>query len=903
MAARRAGLAAGHIFYRDGVAPVLDKNTLSDIRLRAQQLFNEGAMGLQIGSMLSDAMDGFVLDILEDTLKQLPERDRERITRHAAMVAIGGSGRGQVSPFSDVDLLFVIERPVKDVFAELVKKLVPRYWDAGIKLGQRVHTVRDAVQRATSDPHLASSLVHARGLWGQPELVNALRKRFYRRAVLLRRNAFLEDCIAGREEERREHEATVQQLEPDVKRSLGGLRDVHLLEWVAFARYQATNLDELLAKNALSREDVDRLRRADEFLTRIRIELHLATGRGNDVLTRDEQLRIAESRGFEQDGVHRPVELLMREYFEHSSAVAEISRRFVGRHRPRSLRSRVRQVLLSHRIGKGLVLGPDELDIVPSRIDEVCPALDDAVRIYQTAIDLDVAIAPRLSEAIKNAARAFEPPPSEETSRRFLKILATHGRLGATLRNMRDTSVLDRVIPEWTHVRNLLQFNQYHHFTVDEHTLRCLEICEKFSPDTPWGAAYEGIQAKELLHLALILHDAGKGYPEDHSPVGARLAVDVCQRLKMTAGQTDVVTFLVLRHLEMADLAFRHDITNARVLMEFSRKVGTADKLTMLFVLTVADVSGVGGDVWNQWKAELLTDLYNSLMLILSGGHPRFQEQERLEQVRKHVRGSIVPLESDDDADVGKWIDRQLDAFSSPYLMGTAPVRIAADLSVIQSLEPNSVHVEGQYDERLGQVDYRIIIGPELSRGCFHRIAGVLTARHLEVLGAEIATSYDDVVVDVFHVVDQDFSGEVPDFRIREISDSIVDVLHRRVTVPALFRRHSKFVAEAPFEPSLDEPTRVEISSETSDRNTVVSVFTRDQPGVLYTITRALFQLGLSIEQARIATHLDQIADIFYVTDQEGRKIESEIGQTEVRDHLLEVLSEFERSTHRDFVQ
>jgi len=886
------------------VATALDTNTLSDIRHRAQKLFDDGARGLQIASMLSDAMDEFVVDILTNSLKELPDRDRELITQHSAMVAIGGSGRGQVSPFSDVDLLFVVERPVAELFGGLIKRLVPEYWDAGIKLGQRVHTVEDAVKQGIGDPHLASSLVHARGLWGEPELVKLLRRRFYRRAVVRRRNAFLENCISAREEERREHGATVQQLEPDVKRSLGGLRDVHLLEWVAYAHYQTTNLGELHAKNALSREDTDRLKRAVEFLTRIRIELHLVTSRGNDVLTRDEQLRVAESRGIEHDGVHRPVEILMRTYFEHSSAVAEISRRFVGRHRPRPLTRTIRHALLSHRIGHGLVLGTDELDIVPSRIDEVCSTLDDAIRIYQTAIDLDVAVAPQLSEIIRNAARLLQPPPSEDVSRRFLKVLKTRGRLGATVRNMHDTGILDSIIPEWRHVRNLLQFNQYHHFTVDEHTLQCLEICANFSEDTPWGAACERIQSKELLHLALLLHDAGKGYPEAHSLVGARLAGDVCRRLCMSESRTDIVQFLVLRHLEMADLAFRHDISDERVLMEFSRKVGTADKLRMLYVLTVADVSGVGRDVWNNWKAELLTDLYGRLMMILSGDHPRFHEKKRLQQVREHVRNSIVPLApTGDEDDPGEWIDRQLDAFSSPYVMGTEPIRIATDLSIIQSLRPDDVHVEGEYDERLERVDYRIIIGPELSRACFHRIAGVLTARHLEILGAEITTSYDDVVVDVFHVLDQDYSGEVPEFRIREVCESIADVLHRRVTVPELFRRHSRFAADPPVERVMDQPIRVDISSETSDRSTVVSVFAIDRPGLLYTIARTLFQLGLSIEQARIATHLDQVADIIYVTDQEGRQIESELGQAEIRNHLLEVLTEFERTTHRDFVQ
>lgn len=878
----------------------MDKNALNEIRLRARKLFDDGAMGLQIASMLSEAMDKFVVRILEDALDELKEPERALLVEHAAMVAIGGSGRGQVSPYSDVDLLFVVDKAAFELFADLMKRLVPRYWDAGIKLGQRVHTVGDAVRQAIGDPHLASSLVHARALWGQTTLVESLRRRFYRRAVFLRRNAFLENCITGREEEREEHGATVQQLEPDVKRSLGGLRDVHLLEWVAYAHYQTPRLDELLARNAISPEDAERLRRALEFLTSIRIELHLLTGRGNDVLARDEQLRIAEARGIAHDEVHRPVETLMREYFSHSSAIAEISRRFVGRHRPRPLYKKVQHHLLAHQIGGGLVLGRDELDVTPSQPDDACRTLDDAVRIYRTAIELDVAIAPRLAEVIKNAAVSMSPPASEKAAQEFLKILASRGRLGATVRNMHETGVLDCVIPEWRHVRNLLQFNQYHHFTVDEHTLQCLEICEKFSADTPWGAACETLASPELLHLALILHDAGKGYVESHSQVGARLSRDVCKRLHMSESQTDAVEFLVLRHLEMADLAFRHDISDERILMNFCRKVGTLEWLKMLYILTVADVSGVGRGVWNKWKAELLTDLYDRVTLILSGGQPRLLDEQRLRTIRSLVRDAFV---SRNASETTEWIERQLDAFSSAYMTGTLPERIAADLEVIHTVDGNSVHVEGEYDARTGRVDYRMIIGPERSRACFHRVAGVLTARHHEILGAEITTTADGLVVDVFHVVDLDYSGEVPDIRIREVCQSLTDVMHRKTTVPDLFRRYARFTAESPPEATIAEPSRVEVSSETAASSTVVSVFAHDRPGLLYTIARTLFQLGLSIEQARIATHRDQVADIFYVTDENGRKIESELGRVELRRHLLDTLTEFERSMHREFVQ
>ena len=879
------------------------KQVLDGIRERARCLVEAGAMGLQVASMLSEYLDRFVVNIIEETLLEFPEADQTSLKQECAMVVVGGSGRGEVAPYSDVDVLFIFRPRITDLIDRFSKAVVPEFWDAGVHLGQRVYTVHEAVAKSRDDPHLASSLVNIRCLWGDESLSEQLAGRFYRRVVRSRRQ-FIESCIAGREEERTQHGATVQQLEPDVKKSLGGLRDVHLLQWVAFAHYESTDIETLRKKTLLSREDSVALRKAVEFLTRVRIDLHLHAGKPHDTLSRDEQLRIAESWKIESTEAQRPVEKFMQEYFQHSMAVAEISRRFVSRHRPSSLAARVQRAFVTHRINERFVLSPTELDVASDQVTDVCSNLDDILRIYHSAATYRVHISPRLTEAITRKASELEPGPSPLAAKLFMDLLGMTGRLGATLRSMHDTNVLELIIPEWKHVRCLLQFNQYHSFTVDEHTLKCLELCEKFGDeDSQLGSAYQGIRHRELLHLALILHDAGKGYPEDHSELGARLARDVCQRLNLSEYQTDIVSFLVHRHLVMADLAFRHDISDTRVLIEFSHDVGTREKLDMLFVLTASDVGGVGPGVWNHWKSELLCEFHERLAVILSGQHPRFHERERLRKVREHVYSSIVPLESQhDEEEFRRWIDQQLDEFTANYLTMTSPSRIAADLDIIRSLEPGEVHVEGQYNSESGLTAYRVITDAEHSSGCFHLIAGALTARHLEILGAEITTTLDDVVVDVFHVIDNHYAGAVPRSRIDEVSETVRAVLKAEVSVEKIFRRHKTLSRVPSRETVMQLPLRVTIDDDTSDRCTVISVFAHDQPGLLYTITRTLYQLGLSIELAKIATHFDQVADVFYVTDNDGRKIASESHQNAISSRLMDELTTFEESTHREFV-
>jgi [protein-PII] uridylyltransferase len=879
------------------------KQVLDGIRERARRLFNTGAMGLQVASMLSEKLDRFVVSIIEETLQEFPDVDRKSLHQECAMVVVGGSGRGEVAPFSDVDVLFVFRPRITDLIDRFSKAVVPEFWDAGIQLGQRVYTVREAVAKAKEDPHLASSLVHVRCLWGDESLAEQLSGRFFRRVVRGRRQ-FIESCIAGREEERMQHGATVQQLEPDVKKSLGGLRDVHLLQWVAFAHYETTEIETLRKKTLLSHEDARALRKAVEFLTRVRIDLHLHAGKPHDTLSRDEQLRITEGWGVKASGSQRPVENFMQEYFQHSMAVAEISRRFVSRHRPSSLSAKVHRAFVTHRINEKFVLSPTELGVSSDDVSDVCSSLDDIMRIYHSAATYRVEISPQLAEAITRKASELEPGPTPLATKLFMELLSKTGRLSKTLRSMHDTNVLELIIPEWKHVRCLLQFNQYHHFTVDEHTLKCLEICEKFGDeDSQLGAAYQGIRHRELLHLALILHDSAKGYPEDHSVLGAKLARDVCERLHLSEYQTDIVSFLVLRHLVMADLAFRHDISDTRVLMEFSHQVGTREKLDMLFVLTASDVGGVGPGVWNHWKSELLCEFHERLAVILSGQHPRFRERERLRKVREHVFNSIVPLEShEEQEEFRRWIDQQLDEFTPNYMTMTPATRIASDLDIIRGLEPGDVHVEGEFNPESGFTTYRIITDAEHSSGCFHLLAGALTARHLEILGADITTTLDDFVVDVFHVIDDDYSDDVPDSRIHEIGETVRAVLKAEIAVEELFRRHKTLSRVPARETVMELPVRVTIDDDTSDRCTVISVFAHDQPGLLYTITRTLYQLGLSIELAKIATHFDQVADVFYVTDNDGRKIASESHQKAISTRLMNELAAFEESTHREFV-
>lgn len=876
------------------------KTRVAEIRDRARRLFDGGANGIQVTAAISEATDEFLRTLHETALSGLSPSEQSAIRHHAAVVAVGGTGRGELAPFSDVDLLFLYDSTVRDVFGELAAEIVRDCWDAGIELGHSIRTIGETVAIARQEPEVATGLVESRLLCVNRHLFERFRRKVARQVIRGRMRQFIDDCLRCRDEERTKHGGSVHCLEPDVKRSLGGLRDLHLIRWIGFARFGTADVDSLRRHAALSKDDARQLLAAQEFLLRVRIDLHFAAGRANDVLNRDEQLRIAEKRGVAGTAGQRPVERFMQNYFRQTTAIADVAKRFAAMHRPNSVASRLTRLLATHRADGVFKVDSQYLDVVRRHRDGVFGSLEQILKLYATAMLFGVAPAPALADDIRRSVAGFttEERLSDSSIRYFLKIMGYEGQLGPTLRSMYDTGVLELIVPAMTHARCLLQFNQYHSFTVDEHSLRAVEAVEELARDEgPVGVACRSVHHRDILQLALLLHDLGKGFDEDHCIVGRRIAEQTADRLRLSDDRRNMLVFLVYRHLRMSHLGLRRDSSDPEVLLPFTHQVGSPERLRMLYVLTVADLSAVGPGVWTAWKAELLAGLYDRAMRILSGKPYRFLEEERLREIKEHVRAAIAPLESD-AGELAEWIDRQADAFSPHYLTSTPPDRIAADLDAIHQLRPGEVIVEGRNEPATGTVDFRVIAAADLAAGCFHKLAGVLTAKRLEILTAQICTTTEGKVVDSFRVIDNDFAGPMPDERLDDVAAAIRAALTQTTKVEQLFQRYLRFQARRGAATISNLRSRVVIDNDSSDYSTVIDVFAHDRPGLLYTLSRAIFELDLSVTLARISTHFDQVVDVFYVTDTEGRKILDEHRLEEIRARLELTIRDFEREGH-----
>ncbi|MCY2967049.1 MAG: [protein-PII] uridylyltransferase [Planctomycetota bacterium] len=854
------------------------KARLQSLRDTARRSYTGGAAPLQTAALICSSMDELVIELLDECLKGLNPAEIEEIKSRSAVLAVGGTGRGELAPYSDVDLLFLHEKSRSAAFVAFVPRIVRECWDMGIQLGHRVATPVDALAFARTDPIFATALVEMRLLWGSGRLFESFRSRFERRVSRGRYNTFYQECCAARFEERAKFGETDRQLEPDVKRSPGGLRDIQLVRWIGYARFGTPDIDLLRRGGYISIEDADALAKSQDFLMRIRTELHFAAGKAQEILSRDEQLRLAEILGFKGTEAQRPVEQFMQQYFRHTTAVVEVVDRFVEQQRPRRWVDKVVRFVTSHRTSTFFLANAAEVFPATNCLDEVVGNPELLFQMFDLAASYGARVPPEFFAAIREACGKFTQPPSRKVSAQFLSILKAEKNLGRILRDMYSNGMLEYMLPELTGIRCLLQFNQYHAYTVDEHTFRAIEAAEGLrAADSTLGEAAREVKQKALLHLALLLHDSGKGHVEDHSILGGRLARQAAERLGLDPTQSDTLAFLVRHHLSMTMVAFRRDLHDVSQQIEFSRLVGNAEVLRLLYVHTAADMLAVGPTTFTTWKEDLLGQLFQGSLECLSGTPPGAEldviRDSICDGLREPDNKAIGKSTQRETAEASKALKSLIDSLPPHYIAGT-PVELAVqDLRIVQSLDTRPLTVTGTYDAATRSVEYRIITRDRPGSGLFSKICGTLTAKGMSILTANICTTSQQVAIDRFRVIDRDFAGDVPHYRLREVEASLREILEEKLSVEELFQRNRRMGSFIVGENGLREPPAVSIDNHASVSATVVDVFAHNARGLLYTIASGLYECGLSVTLAKITTHVDQVLDVFYVTTMDGRKL------------------------------
>ncbi len=843
-----------------------------------------GCSGAELSASITDLRDKVLLGLTEAALADLPNPEAEVLRGGIALVAHGGYGRRDMAPYSDVDLMILHAKGSRTRVGPLAERLMCDVFDSGLMLGQSVRTVEEACRLACQDPMICTSLVESRLLVGDRGLFEQYLRTFLRH---IRRHTagLLETIRQARLEERIKFGETVFLLEPNIKRSRGGLRDIHLLRWAGAVRYGTPRPDELLRLGVLSDKDFAALARAGEFLLRLRNEMHFHSGKPGDVLDRAEQLRVAKLLGYEPTAGMLPVEQFMRDYFRHTDEVSHITARFLESAGPDRRKRIFTTRLFGHWAEGKYRVGPSEIMASGRALRQFRGNLSAIMELFDLANLHDKRIATETWEALRREAGSLPEGVPEAARLHFLSLLSHPARLSELVRGLHELRLLERFIPGFAHARGLLQFNQYHKYTVDEHCLRAVEHTTALLDDQgPLGNVYRGIRQKRPLHLALLIHDLGKGYPEDHCEVGRRIAEETARGLGLDGHETESLDFLVHRHLVMNHLAFRRDTSDEQLIVRFAVEVGSPELMQMLYILTAADLAAVGPGTWNGWKAEVITDLYHRTMQHLAGESPATSAREHAELRRQAILSALGDQSGD------PWFVRHIKELPPALLNRSSGAQVADDLRLLRSLRPGEVNAQAFHQPETSTTLFTVGTSEAVVPGIFHRLTGALASHGLQILSAEINTLADGLVLDRFWVHDPDYSGEPPAERRDAICRSLVHSLTAADPKPPTFRR----TWQRDSRPFVGKPleTRVHVDNATSDQFTILDIFTADRGGLLYMIAQTLYELGLSVERAKIGTFLDQVVDVFYVTDQRGAKIEEQARLEAIRRRLLDVIGE-----------
>ncbi len=836
-----------------------------------RQLHDSGSSGNQVTRRHTEVVDSVILKIWDAALAESPAADQVR--QYAALVAHSGYGRCDLAPRSDVDLLLLHHPRIERHIGDVAKRILSDGSDAGLNLGFSVRTPRQALQLARREPIILTAQIEARLLAGNPPLFDRFKTRFGTHTQR-RWRQYLKSVVDARRTERAQFGETVFLLEPNIKKSRGGLRDIHLLRWAAYIRYGMASPDQLLSLGLLSPADHRVIVDAREFLLRLRNEMHLHGNRPYDVLFRAEQQRVSDKWDYPSSDSVLSVERFMSEYFRHTSSVRETVGQFLSAARYRDFLNPMISPLVSRK-RSGFLSGPFRVGVSRQDRQQLKGNLTQVLRLMdfanQSGKRIDHATWTAIREDMMSETKV---QVTDDAAEHFVSLLNVPTELGRLLRRLHEVGALDQLIVGMAHARSLLQFNRYHKYTVDEHSLRAVERATEFQTlEGPLGKAYRSIKDLSTLHLALLVHDLGKGLPGDHSEVGAQLAAQTAEALRLPKRRTAILVFLVRQHLLMSHLAFRRDTSDETTMIQFATEVGSPEHLKMLFVLTAADLAAVGPDVLNPWKVEILSEVYQRAKSHIQGAdNDPDSVASRSDDLRQFVQLHVPPEHQE-------WFEQHMDVVSPTYLAENTAETIVADLDRLRTAPDGQPRAWGRYLPERQVSEYAVGLQDPQQLGIFHRATGALTSQGLQILSASIHTLADGYILDRFCVEDPDFEAEPPEDRIAEVCKALVTAVGPRGgsdhQMP-VFRPRWQASANHPTSATERLPTRIVIDNNTLPDRTIIDIFTHDRPGLLYAMTRTLFRLNFSVQYAKIGTYLDQVVDVFYVTELNGDKTSDE---------------------------
>ena len=873
---------------RQGIVELLRK-ALADGRAEiARRLSEKPTAGHDCAAAQAFLVDQLVRLIHDHVVDHVYRASNRSSGERLTIMAVGGYGRGEMAPHSDVDIAFLT--PIKQTpwCEQVIEAMLYFMWDLSLKIGHSSRSLSDMVRMCRSDLTIRTAMLEGRYIWGDQPLFDEARAKFWSEVVAGTEREFVTEKLAERNERHKRLGDSRYVVEPNVKEGKGGLRDLHTLYWIGKYIHKVHDASELVSVGLLTQNEYRAFRRAETFFWAVRCHLHTITRRAEDRLTFDLQREVAARMNFSDRTGKSAVERFMQYFFLQAKVVGNLTGVFLAqldeqfaRKQPRGLlagfRARSRMVK-GYRVfgGKIQAVSDDWFEADPVRLLEIF-AVADSERLE---------VHPDTMRLIARDARLIgaEARKDPRANALFLDLLTSRNDPETVLRWVNEAGVFGRFVPDFGRVNAQMQFDMYHHYTVDEHTIRAIGLLARIekgelNADHPLASTIvHKVQSRRALYVAVLLHDIAKGRGGDHSVLGAEIALKLGPRLGLDPDETELVSWLVRQHLLMSATAFKRDLADWKTIGNFVEVVQSIDRLRQLALLTIVDIRAVGPGVWNSWKRQLLHELYDATEERLRLGHVQHGRVERIAAKKAAVAERLVGS--------GALVETIGSQLSDAYWIAEPDDIIAMNLKQLHSAQGEPLTIATEYYAARGATLVTVVAADH--PGLFYRIAGGIHLAGGNIIDARIHTARNGMAVDNFLVQDPLGRPFMEDGQLTRLKSAIGDALANRVKlVPQLDARP----LARPRADAFEVRPRVEFDNRASNRFTVIEVNARDRPALLNRLARALFEARLMVHSAHVATYGERAADTFYVTDLLGEKIDSPPRLKAVEKRLLEAAS------------
>ena len=846
---------------------------------------------------LSQLMDVLIVGILDFSAEHLYPLANPTLGEEISVLAVGGYGRGELAPGSDIDLLFLYPYKPTPYLEQIAEFLLYKLWDLGLKVGQAVRSIDECIRLARNDLTVQTSILEARLIWGSKRLSDQLNSRFRNELVAGREPEFIEAKLAERDTRHERMGDSRYLLEPNIKDGKGGLRDLHTLMWIGRFLFNAQNARDLIEHEVLTRSSLTVFRRSRRFLFMVRCQLHYLTGRSEDRLTFDLQPQIAEHMKFRETARTLAVERFMKRYYLVANDVGSLTRIVCAaleeQHRRRPRFQVPRFGLGRRRIG-GFIVHGNRLALDDPKLFEKDPRA--ILEFFQLAQVRELELHPMALQSVSQNLTRIDTTlrNDKKANETFLDMLCSPKDPARTLIRLNESGVLGRFVPDFGRIIALMQHNLYHVYTVDEHTIRAVGILHQIekkdlAESSPVATEIlPKLSSRKALYVATFLHDLGKGRGGDHSEIGANIARKLCPRLGLSDEETETVEWLVRHHLFFSGYAFKRDMDDPKTINDFIEIIQSPERLKLLLVLTVADIRAVGPGVWNGWKGQLLRELYYETEASMTSSDSAGRRKDRITKSKRRFAEELT--ENKDilwsDVEIAQYVERH----EPGYWLGMTKEAQLRHAKLVHDAEQKGKFLTLDFNIDHFRARTELNVYATSHPGVFMNICGALATCGVSIVDAHIFTTRDGMAVDMLGFQDAERRAAVDDARrLQGIRKKIEKSFKGEIWLEKELKGRRSLPQRADV--FTVEP-RILVNNQASSTHSVLEVNGRDRPGLLFDLAKALKELGLVITSAHISTYGERVVDVFYIKDVFGMKITQPSKLSRIRNRLNSVLEQ-----------